>query len=200
MCKVEMLRAMLNARLSAAVEEIFGVLARTIAEYEEELCRAKEENERQRQLLDAVSRPQDEPHTHKADVSEESLPLEEQERNPKVEQQEPEPEPHQYQGEEEEADPFLIKADEEREPHQLLELPSSRVIVKCEYDEDKSQSGAEPPSSSASRHVKTESDADHCGSVSRMAPPAQTHSPQSDDSKAREFNWAQPRCSVKAYT
>lgn len=62
MCKVEMLRAMLNARLSAAVEEIFGVVARTIAEYEEELSRTKEENERQRQLLDAVFRPQEEPH------------------------------------------------------------------------------------------------------------------------------------------
>lgn len=54
MCKVEMLRALLNQRLNAAVEEVFVVFERTIAEYEEELCRTKEENERQRQLLDAV--------------------------------------------------------------------------------------------------------------------------------------------------
>ncbi|XP_057688139.1 zinc finger protein 287-like [Corythoichthys intestinalis] len=54
MCKVDMIRALLNARLSAAVEEICVVFERTIAEYEEELGRTKEENERQRQLLDAV--------------------------------------------------------------------------------------------------------------------------------------------------
>ncbi|XP_054626340.1 zinc finger protein 37-like [Dunckerocampus dactyliophorus] len=54
MCKVQMLRALVNQRLTAAVEEIFVVLERTIAEYEGELSRTKEENERQRQLLDAV--------------------------------------------------------------------------------------------------------------------------------------------------
>lgn len=53
-----MLRALLNQRLSAAVEEIFVMLERTIAEYEEELCRTREENVRQRQMLDAVFRPQ----------------------------------------------------------------------------------------------------------------------------------------------
>lgn len=54
MCKVQMLRALLNQRLSAAVEEILVAVETTIAEYEEELCRSKEEIERQRQLLDAV--------------------------------------------------------------------------------------------------------------------------------------------------
>ncbi|XP_054626332.1 uncharacterized protein LOC129178287 isoform X3 [Dunckerocampus dactyliophorus] len=54
MCKVQMLRALVNQRLTVAVEEMFVVLERTIAEYEEELSRTKEENERQRQLLDAV--------------------------------------------------------------------------------------------------------------------------------------------------
>ncbi|XP_077419620.1 uncharacterized protein LOC144050339 [Vanacampus margaritifer] len=186
MCKVEILRAMLNARLSAAVEEIFGVLARTIAEYEEELCRTKEENERQRQLLDAVFKPQHEP--HKADVSEENLPLEQQEWKSRVEQQEAEP--SQYQGEEEEeapADPFLIKEEEEREHRQLLGLPFSRVIVKSEYDEDKSQSGenrAAEPSSSSSQHLTAEGDVGHCGGSqadSRLALLSDSHSPDSDD-------------------
>ncbi|XP_019748773.1 zinc finger protein GLI4-like isoform X2 [Hippocampus comes] len=58
MSKVQMLRALVNERLSAAVEEVFAVLERTIADYEEELCRTKEENRRQRQLLDAVFKPQ----------------------------------------------------------------------------------------------------------------------------------------------
>ncbi|XP_037102932.1 zinc finger protein OZF-like isoform X1 [Syngnathus acus] len=58
MFKVQMLRALVNERLSAAVEEVFAVLERTIADYEEELCRSKEENRRQRQLLDALFKPQ----------------------------------------------------------------------------------------------------------------------------------------------
>ncbi|TDH10084.1 hypothetical protein EPR50_G00071370 [Perca flavescens] len=58
MCKVQMLRALVEQRLTAAAEEIFGLFERTIAEYEEELCRSKEENERQRELLDAVYNPQ----------------------------------------------------------------------------------------------------------------------------------------------
>ncbi|XP_034027282.1 zinc finger protein 771-like [Thalassophryne amazonica] len=54
MSKVQMLRALVKQRLTAAAEEIFGLFERTIAEYEEELCRSKEENHRQRRLLDAV--------------------------------------------------------------------------------------------------------------------------------------------------
>ncbi|XP_068188666.1 zinc finger protein 37-like [Antennarius striatus] len=58
MSKGQMLRALVKQRLTAAAEEIFGLFERTIAEYEEELCRSKEENERQRELLDAVFKPQ----------------------------------------------------------------------------------------------------------------------------------------------
>ncbi|XP_034043155.1 zinc finger protein 37 homolog [Thalassophryne amazonica] len=57
MSKVQMLRALVKQRLTAAAEEIFGLFERTIAEYEEELCRSKEENHRQRHLLDAVFNP-----------------------------------------------------------------------------------------------------------------------------------------------
>lgn len=52
-----MLRALVVRRLAEAADEIFGLFERTITEYEEELCRSKEENERQRQLLDAYLRP-----------------------------------------------------------------------------------------------------------------------------------------------
>ena len=41
----------MKQRLTAAAEEIFELFERTIAEYEEELCR-------QRKLLDAVLQPQ----------------------------------------------------------------------------------------------------------------------------------------------
>ena len=58
MSKVQMLRASVTQRLTAAAEEIFVLFERSIAEYEEELSRSKEENERQRKLLDAVFNPQ----------------------------------------------------------------------------------------------------------------------------------------------
>uniref|UniRef100_A0A3Q2XQH1 C2H2-type domain-containing protein n=1 Tax=Hippocampus comes TaxID=109280 RepID=A0A3Q2XQH1_HIPCM len=66
MCKVRILRTLVTQRLNVAVEEIFELFERTIAEYEEELCRSKEEKERQRQLLDAVLNPQ--VRLHRADI------------------------------------------------------------------------------------------------------------------------------------
>ena len=47
MSKVQTLRVFMKQRLTAAAEEIFELFERTIAEYEEELCR-------QRKLLDAL--------------------------------------------------------------------------------------------------------------------------------------------------
>ncbi|XP_072294043.1 uncharacterized protein [Eucyclogobius newberryi] len=67
------LRALVNARLTAAAEEIFALVERTIAEYEEELCRSKEENQRNQQLLDSVLSPQVQT---EADVQRQSLCLE----------------------------------------------------------------------------------------------------------------------------
>lgn len=53
-----MLRLLINQRLTAAAEEIFGVFGRTIAEYEEEISRSKLEIDRQRRLLDLSTTPQ----------------------------------------------------------------------------------------------------------------------------------------------
>lgn len=58
MSKIEMLRLLINQRLTAAAEEIFGVFGRTIAEYEEEISRSKLEIDRQRRLLDLSTTPQ----------------------------------------------------------------------------------------------------------------------------------------------
>ncbi|XP_055019964.1 uncharacterized protein LOC129411849 isoform X2 [Boleophthalmus pectinirostris] len=57
MSKSQTLRALVNERLTAAAEEIFGLFERTIAEYEEEVCRSKEENQRKQELLDSVLSP-----------------------------------------------------------------------------------------------------------------------------------------------
>ncbi|XP_072769441.1 uncharacterized protein [Nerophis lumbriciformis] len=86
MCKVQMLRALVTERLTVAVEEIFVVLERTIAEYEDELSRTRADNVRQRQLPDAVFEHQLE---SRKDVSEEVLLPEQQDWRFTVEQTEP---------------------------------------------------------------------------------------------------------------
>ncbi|XP_061528648.1 zinc finger protein 37-like [Phycodurus eques] len=53
-----MLKDLVRERLIAAADEIFGLFETTIASYEEQLCRAKEENELQRQQLEAVCKTQ----------------------------------------------------------------------------------------------------------------------------------------------
>ena len=57
MAKVQVLRALVEQRLSSAVEEIFVLIERTVAEYEEELCRSEQEKQRQRKQLDALLNP-----------------------------------------------------------------------------------------------------------------------------------------------
>ncbi|XP_061671115.1 zinc finger protein 501-like [Syngnathoides biaculeatus] len=115
MCKVEMLRALLNQRLSAVVEEIFVLFERTVVEYEEELSRTKEENRRQRQLLDTFI---------KADVDEDVPSTEQQELSSRVEQQEPES-PHVK--EEDDGSQFRGLQEDDK----LL----NHVIVKSEIEE-----------------------------------------------------------------
>ncbi|XP_033493694.2 uncharacterized protein LOC117264012 [Epinephelus lanceolatus] len=141
MCKVQMLRALVKQRLTAAAEEIFGLFERTIAEYEEQLCRSKEENERQRKLLDAVYNPQLRLHraVQQQLVVKEEVPPEQQEWSSSVDQEDPEP-PHIKEEEEE------LWSSQEGEQLQGLEeaditkFPFTPVPVKSEDDEEKPQS------------------------------------------------------------
>uniref|UniRef100_A0AAV2LJS9 Uncharacterized protein n=1 Tax=Knipowitschia caucasica TaxID=637954 RepID=A0AAV2LJS9_KNICA len=52
------LRAAVNERLAMAAEDIFVLLESTIVEYEEEVYRSREENQRNRELLDSLLRLQ----------------------------------------------------------------------------------------------------------------------------------------------
>ncbi|XP_068589653.1 uncharacterized protein [Cebidichthys violaceus] len=134
MSKVQMLRCLVNQRLTAAAEEIFGVFERTIAEYEEELCRSKEENERQRKLLDADFNPQ--LRLHRADVQQllvvkEEVPPEQQEWSSSLDQEDPEP-PH-IKEDQEDPEPPHIKEDQEelrtsQEGEQLQGLEEADII------------------------------------------------------------------------
>lgn len=54
MTRLELLNAFLNERLSAAAQDIFRAVKDTMAEYEREVVRSKEENERLKKLLNAA--------------------------------------------------------------------------------------------------------------------------------------------------
>ncbi|XP_061746412.1 zinc finger and SCAN domain-containing protein 2-like [Nerophis ophidion] len=197
MCKVQMLRALVNQRLTAAVEEIFVVLERTIAEYEEELSRTKEENQRQRHLLDAVFNK----HPvgfHGADVSGGHLPFEQQEWSARVEQKEPRP--SHFKVEEEERN----ISQEGEHPEGLDAFPVIDVLVKSEDDEVKGERELEPPSSSSTQHMTAQAYGNHHGGsqagnlLAPLSDSEDTMSPSPDtneeDPKADKTGYIDKKC------
>lgn len=58
MSGIQLLRAVVNERLSAAAEEIFEAVKTTIAGYEEEIQHSKREIRRQRRMLQTLLNPQ----------------------------------------------------------------------------------------------------------------------------------------------
>ncbi|XP_031731402.1 zinc finger and SCAN domain-containing protein 22-like [Anarrhichthys ocellatus] len=77
MTKLELLNAFLNDRLTAAAEEIFRAVKNTVAEYQSEILRSKEENERLKRLLNvAVQRLLLQPEPHSVQPQEDAQPRE----------------------------------------------------------------------------------------------------------------------------
>ncbi|XP_028454175.1 zinc finger protein 436-like isoform X2 [Perca flavescens] len=161
MSKVRMLRAMVKQRLTAAAEEIFGLFETTIAEYEEELCRSREENERQRERMDAVFNPQ--LRLHRADLQQvsvvkDSVPPEQQERSSSLDQEDLEPPPHIKEEQEQQQEGEQLQGLEEADNKFLI----TPVPVKSEEDD-----GEEAQSSQLhqrqSEHMETEAGGEDCG-------------------------------------
>nr|XP_033465355.1 zinc finger protein 771-like [Epinephelus lanceolatus] len=192
MSKVQMLRSLVKQRLTAAAEEIFGLFERTIAEYEEELCRSKEENERQRKLLDAVFNPQ--LRLHRADVQQllvvkEEVPPEQQEWSSSVDQEDPEP-PHIKEEQEE----LWISQEGEQlqglEEADIPEFPFTIVPVESEDEEE------EPQTSQLHQRLieqmGTEADGEDCGGPepARNSDPDTHLQPETDDS---DDDWTETR-------
>ncbi|XP_036949824.1 zinc finger protein 691-like [Acanthopagrus latus] len=193
MSKVQTLRVVVKQRLTAAAEEIFELFERTIAEYEEELCR-------HRKLLDAVLKPQVQ--LHRTDIQQlleckEEDPPEQQERSSSLDQQEPPELPHIKEEQEElwtrqkgEQLPGLEEAD--------IKFTLSPVSVKSEEDDE------EKPQSSQLHQIKTEEfrDVEHfkteaegafCGGpepepVKDSDP--DTHSQPADDKTSHSFTFS----------
>ncbi|XP_030002499.1 zinc finger protein 160-like [Sphaeramia orbicularis] len=167
--KKQILRSLVEQRLTAAAEEIFGLFERTIAEYEEELCRTKEENQRQKQILDEVwnLKVLTIPAGSSADVQQpsgvgEEVPPEQDDWSFSLDQEEPEP-PHIKEEQEElwtnqEADfpnvpptPMSVK----REDDDKEEAQSSLLLLRqCEEktkERDEEDTGGSGPNFNQSR-------------------------------------------------
>ncbi|XP_030267041.1 zinc finger protein 436-like [Sparus aurata] len=205
MSKVQTLRVFMKQRLTAAAEEIFELFERTIAEYEEELCR-------QRKLLAAVTEPQVQ--LHRTDVQqlweseEEEDPPEQQERSCSLDQEDPpelidnkEDQEELWTRQEGEQLPGLEEAD--------IKFTLSPVLVKSEEeDEEKPQSSQ--LHQRQTEQMETEADGEDCGgpepdrnfnSVSHLQPVTDDETshgsePETDDSSDWEIQENESSCSV----
>ncbi|XP_070707312.1 zinc finger protein OZF-like [Pempheris klunzingeri] len=200
MSKLQRLRALLKQRLDAE-DEIFELFERTIADFEEELTRLKE-NERRYKLLDAVFNPKVHLHSLVFPAAVQQLLVIKEEDppqwSPNLEQKHPEP----LHIKEEQDEVWTSQEGEQLnrlEEPDITRFPSTAVPVKSE-DEEKPQSSqlhqsqtednreAEPPVSSSATQTKTESDGEDCGG----SEPARNqdpdgHSQLSTDEKASEI-------------
>ncbi|XP_041664276.1 zinc finger protein 91-like [Cheilinus undulatus] len=155
---VKTLRDFVKQRLTAAAEEIFGVFERTIAEYEEQLCRCKEENERKQKLLDDVQLRFHRADTQQLLVNQEEVPSEQQEWSSSLEQEDMEDTEPPHIKEEEEK---LWSSQEELEKFNTIKFPFAPVPVKNEDDEEKPQSSQ--LDEIQSEGMKTGADGEDCG-------------------------------------
>ncbi|XP_068455337.1 uncharacterized protein [Clinocottus analis] len=202
MCKVQMLRALVEQRLTAAAQEIFGLFERTIAEYEEELSASRDENERQRRLLDAVFNP--EVRIHRADVQQlleitAEVPPECLDQN----QEDPQPlhikeEPEPLHMKEKEEDLWTRLEGEQLEEDDITKFLSTAVTVKSEDDKPQTSQlhqsqvednrEAEPPTPRSETPIQTETKGKDCkgsGPARNLNPHRHSH-PNADDEKASE--------------
>ncbi|XP_071369040.1 uncharacterized protein, partial [Centroberyx affinis] len=168
MSTIQILRAFVNQRLTAAVEEIFGLLERTITDYEEEI-------DRQRRLLGnlkpeiQINKAVLPPGVRQLIVSKEEVSSEQQDWSPSLDQEDPDP-PHIKEEPEEiwtSQEGEQLRGPEEAD---ITEFPFTPVPVKSEDDEEKPQSSqlhqsqteenreAEPLASSSTEQMKTDAD------------------------------------------
>ncbi|XP_010871729.2 zinc finger protein 136-like [Esox lucius] len=123
MSKLALFNVYLNERLTAAAVEIFGAVERTIIEYQEEICRSKEENERLRRRLDVNTQIP----LHRAEAQQ--VPLDLQHCEQKLGQEDPE---HaQIKDEQEELYP-----NQEEEQFEGLESDTNDSIFTVYEDRD----------------------------------------------------------------
>ncbi|XP_068432477.1 zinc finger protein 599-like [Clinocottus analis] len=159
MSKVQLLSSFINQRLTVAAQEIFGLFERTIVEYEEELSRSKEENERQRRLLDAVFNQA--VRIQRADVQhlllvKEEVPPEQQDWSFRQEQEDPEP----LHIKEEQEELWTSQEGEQLQGVAEAGIKFSFTPVKSEDDEEEAQSSQ--LHQRQTEQMETEADGAYC--------------------------------------
>ncbi|KAM8844035.1 uncharacterized protein AB9W97_022281 [Spinachia spinachia] len=203
MSKGQMLRCLVKQRLTEAAEEIFGLFERTIAEYEEEASRLKEDNERLKKRLHAVFNP--EVRIQRADLQQlfvrkehwedsEHLCNKEEQKEPEppqIKEEEEDPEPHQIKEEQKELEPPQIKEEkEDPKPPQMKEeqlqglveneMTFSFTSVKRDVDEDEAQFFQ--LHQRRTEHMEKDGDGEDCGGPEPDRNPG-TYSPQEPDAE-----------------
>ncbi|XP_033933544.1 zinc finger and SCAN domain-containing protein 31-like [Pseudochaenichthys georgianus] len=178
------LLSLVKQRLTEAAEDIFVLFERTIAEYEEELSRSKQENERHRKLLDAVLQPQLQ--IHRADVQQlvvvkEEVPTDQQEWSSSLDQEDPEPPPHIK---EEQEELWISQEGEQLQGLEEADITKSTftpVPVKSEDVEEKPQSSQ--LHQRQTEHLETEADGEDCGGPepARSSDPERHLQPETED-------------------
>ncbi|KAJ0000596.1 hypothetical protein NQD34_012438 [Periophthalmus magnuspinnatus] len=162
MSKGQTLRALVNERLTAAAEEIFALFERTIAEYEEELCRSKEENQRNQDTQ--TSRIKEEPEEQSVKQEEDTLPAQLPVGVPEssavcVKTEESSLLHHRQTEHREETQ----GEDNSTEPHLHSETEG---YMEHSSDTDKGEDWRTPICCSAAQ-METEADGDHCNQVQK---------------------------------
>ncbi|XP_070778316.1 zinc finger protein 250-like [Enoplosus armatus] len=179
MSRLQGLKVFINQRLTAAVDEIFGHVERTITEYEEELDR------RHRKLLDVVLKPEIKlrraecpADVQRLSVSKEEVPPEQQDWSPSLDQEDP-PEPPHIKEEQEE----LWTSQEGGQLRGLEEADITRFTFKSEDDEDEEKPQSSQLHQSQTEQMETEADGEDCGGPgpARNSDPDRHLEPVSDD-------------------
>ncbi|CAJ1075603.1 gastrula zinc finger protein XlCGF57.1-like [Xyrichtys novacula] len=93
MSSIQLLRVLVNERLSAAAEEIFEAVKKTIAGYEEEILLSKREIRRQRRMLQTVSKTDTKLNKH-SDQPQLALSVWDEEWSPSLDHDDDEEPPH----------------------------------------------------------------------------------------------------------
>ncbi|XP_029981973.1 zinc finger protein 771-like isoform X2 [Sphaeramia orbicularis] len=160
---VQMLRAAVEQSLSAAAEDIFKLLERTVTEYEDQVRHLKQENELKQKLLDAAWNPRvliNAGGVHQLLVVKEGVSIL-KEGVPSVDQGDAK---SPYIKEEYEV--VEVKQEEEQfqglEEADMIELPSPTVTVKNEDDDEEKPQSSELHQRQ-SEEDREETDGEDCG-------------------------------------
>ncbi|XP_032369078.1 oocyte zinc finger protein XlCOF8.4 [Etheostoma spectabile] len=157
MTKLELLNVFLNDRLTAAAEEIFRAVKNTVVEYQSEVLRSKEENERLRRLLNVAVQRLLQPEPHSVQPQEDGPPCESEWRSsvellPHI-KEEPTPESMQTDGSPEARDSEEGNCSHV-EPLQRSHPPPAQTMCSRQ---------SVTPSPLSSPEIKTESDGEDSG-------------------------------------